>query len=198
MGKCTEASNSNIHLALVHFPVYNKSGEVVVSSVTTLDVHDISRVCRTYGVGTFYVITPLKTQQKLVERLISHWLSGHGAEYNPTRKEALLKTVVKNNLGGVIKEITEETGTKPRVIVTGAKQASKSIGYEALKKELKQGKPHLLVFGTGWGLEKNLIKKSDHSLLPIEGTNGFNHLPVRGAISIILDRLLGLREFPVD
>ena len=93
-----EVSNSNIHLALVHFPVYNKTGEVIVSSVTTLDIHDISRACRTFGVGTFYVITPLKTQQELVHRLIGHWLEGFGAEYNPTRKEALLKTVVKNNL----------------------------------------------------------------------------------------------------
>jgi hypothetical protein len=189
---------ANIHLALVHFPVYNKSGEVVVSSVTTLDVHDISRVCRTYGVGTFYVITPLKTQQELVERLVGHWLKGYGAEYNPTRKEALLKTVVKNNLDDAVKEITEQSGKKPRIVVTGAKKAPKSIGYEALKNELKQGDPTLMVFGTGWGLEKNLVQSADHALLPIEGVNGFNHLPVRGAISIILDRLLGHRETPVD
>ena len=194
----TEVSKPNIHLALVHFPVYNKSREVVVSSVTTLDVHDISRVCRTYGVGTFYVVTPLKTQQELVERLVGHWLKGHGAEYNPTRKEALLKTVVKNNLDDAVKDITEQSGKKPRIVVTGAKEAPKSIGYAALKDELKQGDPTLLVFGTGWGLEKNLVQSADHALLPIEGVNGFNHLPVRGAISIILDRLLGHRETPVD
>ena len=193
-----EVSNSNIHLALVHFPVYNKFGEVIVSSVTTLDVHDISRACKTFGVGTFYVITPLKTQQELVQRLIGHWLEGFGAEYNPTRKEALLNTVVKNNLEEAVKEITEQSGKKPRVIVTGAKRALRSIGYEALKKEFKQGEPNLLVCGTGWGLEKNLIENADHALLPIEGSNGFNHLPVRGAISIILDRLLGNRELPVD
>ncbi len=194
----TEVSKTNIHLALVHFPVYNKIGEVVVSSVTTLDVHDISRVCRTYGVGTFYVVTPLKTQQELVERLVGHWLKGHGAEYNPTRKEALLKTVVKNNLDDAVKDITEQCGKKPRIVVTGAKEAPKSIGYAALKDELKQGDPTLLVFGTGWGLEKNLVQSADHALLPIEGVNGFNHLPVRGAISIILDRLLGQRVMPVD
>ena len=194
----TEVSKTNIHLALVHFPVYNKIGEVVVSSVTTLDVHDISRVCRTYGVGTFYVVTPLKTQQELVERLVGHWLKGHGAEYNPTRKEALLKTVVKNNLDDAVKDITEQCGKKPRIVVTGAKEAPKSIGYAALKDELKQGDPTLLVFGTGWGLEKNLVQSADHALLPIEGVNGFNHLPVRGAISIILDRLLGHREIRVD
>jgi len=193
-----EVSNLNIHLALVHFPVYNKIGEVIVSSVTTLDVHDISRACKTFGVGTFYVITPLKTQQELVQRLIGHWLEGFGAEYNPTRKEALLNTVVKNNLEEAVKEISEQSGKKPRVIVTGAKRAPRSIGYEALKKEFKQGDPNLLVFGTGWGLEKNLIENADHALLPIEGSNVFNHLPVRGAISIILDRLLGNRELPID
>ena len=198
MKKVSEASNSNIHLALVHFPVYNKSREVSVSSVTTLDVHDISRACRTYGVGTFYVITPLKTQQELVHRLIGHWLEGFGAEYNPTRKEALLKTVVKNNLEEAVKEISEQSGKKPRVIVTGAKRTARSICYEALKNEFKQGEPNLLVFGTGWGLEKNLMEKAEHALLPIEGSNVCNHLPVRGAISIILDRLLGNRELPVD
>ncbi len=164
---------------------------MVVSSITTLDVHDISRVCRTFGIGTFYVVTPLKTQQELVERLVSHWLTGHGAEYNPTRKEALLKTRVIKSLDGAIAELAEQSGEKPRVVVTGAKQVPNSIGFETLREQLNEDGPVLLVFGTGWGLEKNLIGNADHVLEPIEGNNGFNHLPVRGAIAIILDRLLG-------
>ena len=180
---------SNIHLALIHFPVYNKTGEVVVSSVTTLDVHDISRVCRTFGVGNFYVVTPLKTQQELVERLVGHWLKGHGAEYNPTRKEALLNTRVMKSLDAVVAEVTEQCGKKPSVVVTGAKQVPNSIGFAELKQQLKE--PMLLVFGTGWGLEKNLVQNADYVLEPIEGNSDFNHLPVRGAIAIILDRLLG-------
>ena len=182
---------SNVHLALVHFPVYNKTGEVVASSVTTLDVHDISRVCRTFGVGSFFVVTPLKTQQELVERLVGHWLEGHGAEYNPTRKEALLKTRVTKSLDAAVAEVTKQCGKKPQVVVTGAKQVPNSIGYEDLKKKLDTEDPTLLVFGTGWGLEKNLVQNADYVLEPIEGNNGFNHLPVRGAIAIILDRLLG-------
>lgn len=178
-------------MALVHFPVYNKSGEVVASSVTTLDVHDISRACRTFGVGTFYVVTPLKTQQELVERLVGHWLKGYGAEYNPTRKEALLNTRVIKSLDDAVTELAEQSGEKPRVVVTGAKAVPNSIGFESLRKELGAGGPVLLVFGTGWGLEKNLIGNADYVLEPIEGNSGFNHLPVRGAIAIILDRLLG-------
>jgi hypothetical protein len=186
-----KAHYSNIHLALVHFPVYNKTGEVVVSSVTTLDVHDISRICRTYGVGTFYVVTPLKTQQELVERLIGHWLEGHGAEYNPTRKEALLKTRVIKSLDDAVTYVTEQCGKKPCVVVTGAKQQRNSIGYGNFREQLQKGGPVLLVFGTGWGLEKNLTRNADYVLAPIEGNSGFNHLPVRGAVAIILDRLLG-------
>ncbi len=186
-----EAYYSNIHLALVHFPVYNKPGEVVVSSVTTLDVHDISRICRTFGVGTFYVVTPLKTQQELVDRLIGHWLKGHGAEYNPNRKEALLKTRVMKSLDAAVVDITEKCGKKPCVVVTGAKQVPNSIGFGDLRKKMNEKDPMLLVFGTGWGLEKNLIRNADYVLEPIAGNSGFNHLPVRGAIAIILDRLLG-------
>ena len=187
-----KADYSNIHLALVHFPVYNKVGEIVVSSVTTLDVHDVSRVCRTYGAGSFYVVTPLKTQKELVERMVSHWMKGFGAEYNPTRKDALQQTKVIKSLDEVINELTEQSGEKPRVVVTSAKEVPNSIGYKSLREKLSEdGGPVLLVFGTGWGLEKNLIKNADYVLEPIKGNSGFNHLPVRGAIAIILDRLLG-------
>lgn len=181
-------------MALVHFPVYNKIGEVVVSSVTTLDVHDSSRISRTYGIGALYIVTPLKTQQELVDRIISHWKTGHGATYNPTRKEALLKTQVINSLQDAIQDITEHSGKKPRIIVTHAKKFPKNIGYDAMREEFKKEEQYLLVFGTGWGLERNIILNADFVLSPIEGPEEYNHLPVRAAIAIILDRLLGIRS----
>ncbi|MDA0692815.1 MAG: RNA methyltransferase [Nitrospinae bacterium] len=189
-----EGFHSNIHMALVHFPVYNKIGEVVVSSVTTLDVHDSSRISRTYGIGALYIVTPLKTQQELVDRIISHWKTGHGATYNPTRKEALLKTQVINSLQDAIQDITEHSGKKPRIIVTHAKKFPKNIGYDAMREEFKKDEQYLLVFGTGWGLERNIILNADFVLSPIEGPEEYNHLPVRAAIAIILDRLLGIRS----
>ncbi len=189
-----EGFHSNIHLALVHFPVYDKTGEIVVSSVTTLDVHDISRICRTYGLGGFYVVTPLRTQQELVDRLIGHWLTGHGAVYNPTRKEALLKTQVKNSLDEVVSDMGRQFGEKPKIIVTDARKFPQNIGYDPMRQELAKKSHHLLVFGTGWGLEKNIISKADFVLSPIEGPEEYNHLPVRAAIAIILDRLLGIKR----
>ena len=181
---------SEIHLALIHYPVYNKVGEVVTSSVTTLDIHDISRVARTYAVSSFYVVTPLKTQRQLVERLIKHWMTGYGAEYNPTRKEALLVTRVMNNLTETVRDLTDRYGKKPVIVATGAKKVPKSVGFQYLRKEITRGEPILLLFGTGWGLEKSILKAADYVLDPVEGVGAYNHLPVRAAIAIILDRLV--------
>ncbi len=187
----TESVHSTIDIALVHFPVYNKSGDIVTSSVTTLDVHDISRIGRTYGVGTFYVVTPLETQQKLVHRMMDHWLEGYGAEYNPTRKEALLNTRVVSVLDDAVADIAQRRGAKPRTVIPDAKPFPQSRSYREVREALNEQHPHLLVFGTGWGLEKGILERADIVLAPIDGLHGYNHLPVRAAIAIVLDRLLG-------
>ncbi len=187
----TESVHTNIDIALVHFPVYNKSGDIVTSSVTTLDVHDISRICRTYAVGTFYVVTPLETQQKLVSRMMEHWLEGYGSEYNPTRKEALYGTRVVNVLDEAVADIAQRRGKKPKTVIPDAKRFPQSRSYPEVRAALKEDHPHLLVFGTGWGLETGIVERADIILAPIDGLSGYNHLPVRAAIAIILDRLLG-------
>ncbi len=153
-------------------------------------MHDISRICCTYNVEAFFVVTPLKTQQELVQRMMDHWLSGYGAEYNPTRKEALLQTQVVNILDEAIQEILEKEGKKPLVVIPDAKSFPQSQPYSRIKNEISQDQPFLLVFGTGWGLERGLVERADYVLAPIEGLNGYNHLPVRAAVAIILDRLL--------
>jgi hypothetical protein len=53
-----------------------------------------------------------------------------------------------------------------------------------------RGTPFLILFGTGWGLTQEVKDSSDYVLVPIEG-KGYNHLSVRSAVAIILDRLLG-------
>ena len=58
------------------------------------------------------------------------------------------------------------------------------------KKKIKREGPILLLFGTGWGLEKSILTEADYVLDPVEGVGEYNHLPVRAAIAIILDRLV--------
>ncbi|MCK4534238.1 MAG: RNA methyltransferase, partial [Syntrophobacterales bacterium] len=63
----------NLYIALLHYPVYNKRGDIVTTAVTNMDIHDISRSARTYGVKRFYIITPIEQQQVFVERILHHW-----------------------------------------------------------------------------------------------------------------------------
>jgi hypothetical protein len=58
---------------------------------------------------------------------------------------------------------------------------------------LQRGQPYLLVFGTAWGLAEPFISEADYILEPISGRTDYNHLSVRSAAGIILDRLLGTR-----
>ncbi len=67
---------------------------------------------------------------------------------------------------------------------------STPITFQALKDRLHAKQPHLLIFGTAWGLSKNLIKSANYRLEPITGITEYNHLSVRSAAAIILDRLL--------
>jgi hypothetical protein len=183
--------HKNIFIALVHYPVYNKKGEVVATSVTTLDIHDIARTARTYGIAWFYVLTPLPAQRELVQRILTHWVEGYGAEYNPTRREAFLNVSVAGGLAEVIEDIKRTTGETPKIIVTDARKFPNSLSFSELKSRLSQKNAFLFLFGTGWGLEKGIINSADYRLEPVEGITDYNHLPVRGAIAIILDRLLG-------
>lgn len=53
--------------------------------------------------------------------------------------------------------------------------------------------PHLLVFGTGWGLTPEITERADVIPEPICGPTDYNHLSVRSAAAVILDRLRGAR-----
>jgi len=184
--------HNNIFIALVHYPVYNKKGDVVATSVTTLDVHDIARTARTYGIARFYVLTPLPAQRELVHRILAHWVEGYGAEYNPTRREAFLNVSAVGGLSEVIEDVKKKAGETPKIIVTDARKFPNSISFNGLKSKLSNEKDlFLFLFGTGWGLERGIIDSADYRLEPVEGITDYNHLPVRGAVAIILDRLLG-------
>ena len=186
------SSGPNLHLALVHYPVTNKNGEVIASAVTNLDLHDIARAARTYGVKSFYVVTPLEDQITLVGQLISHWISGAGAAYNPKRRQALELIRVKKNLAEVIADIgcRPDSAGEPRTVVTSAGIKRPAVTFSGLRRMLQDGLPYLLLFGTAWGLAESLIASADYALEPIRGKKRYNHLSVRSAATVILDRLL--------
>jgi hypothetical protein len=53
--------------------------------------------------------------------------------------------------------------------------------------------PFLLLLGTGWGLTEECFESADLILEPIAGAGQYNHLSVRSAAAIMLDRLVGMQ-----
>jgi len=182
---------SNLYVGLVHHPIYDKRKEVVATAITNFDIHDIARCARTFGIGGFFIITPLESQVQLTERIIRHWVEGTGSVYNPTRKESLSLVRVSRTIDEADRAISDLWQKKVKRVATGASLYSKSISFGFLRKLLEdETTPFFILFGTGWGLTQEVKDDSDFVLAPIEG-KGYNHLSVRSAVAIILDRLLG-------
>ena len=187
---------SNLYIGLVHHPIYDKRRDVVATAVTNFDIHDIARSARTFGVEGFYVITPLESQVQLVRRIIRHWVEGTGSVYNPTRKESLSLVRISRTIDEADQEISALWGKKVIWVATGASPHPRSIQFGVLRKMVEdQEAPFFILFGTGWGLTREVKETSDYILAPIEG-KGYNHLSVRSAVAIIVDRLLGDRNEP--
>ena len=185
---------ARIFIALVHFPVNDKNGQIITSSITNLDIHDIARCCRTYGVDGFYVVNPVTTLQKLAAKIIDHWEHGYGSTYNDTRKEALALVRLSDTLHDAIDSITDACGKKPVVVATSARTppGTNRTTFTTIREMLKRdSSPLLVLLGTGWGLADSVLSSSDYILEAIEGRDSYNHLSVRGAAAIILDRILG-------
>jgi tRNA (guanine37-N1)-methyltransferase len=180
-------------LALLHHPVLDKNGQVVTTAVTNMDIHDIARAARTYGIAGFYVVTPVKALQKLSLKILEHWEQGYGSQYNATRKEALALVRICDDLDGAIIDIEREWGGKPLIIATSARAGPNRTSFAALRDVLiNNAHPILILFGTGWGLTDEVLSRADYILEAIQGPTDYNHLSVRSAAAIILDRLLGI------
>jgi tRNA (guanine37-N1)-methyltransferase len=182
-----------IYVALLHHPVYDKNHQVVTTAVTNMDIHDICRAGKTYGIQGFYVVTPVKPLQKLALKIIDHWEVGYGSQYNVTRKDALALARISDNLDDTIIDIEKEHGQKPLIVVTSARDTgTERTSFVTLQDMLQSvTRPFLVIFGTGWGLTETIISRADYVLEAVEGDSDYNHLSVRSAAAIILDRLLG-------
>ncbi len=186
-------SLSSVNIAVVHYPVYDKHGGIVATSITNLEIHDIARSCMTFGIDLCYIVTPLERQRDIMEKLIHHWTEGYGARYNPDRGEALQRVRIK----GTVHEMIEDAGIqgKPLVVGTSSRERKeKSITYRELHEFIREGKdPSLILFGTGWGLSAEVVDMCDKMLVPVQGGGDYNHLSLRVAMGIILDRIFGRR-----
>ena len=184
------------YVALLHYPVYDRTGAVVTSAITNLDLHDIARSARTYGLAGYFVVTPLTSQRQLAGRIAEHWRTGHGAAYNKRRREALLLLEAAADLEEVQERIENRDGRRAVTLATSAVPREGQLGREEVLDRLRALPvgPLLLLLGTGWGLTEEMVRSADLLLQPLWGPTQYNHLAVRSAAAILLDRWFGLRD----
>lgn len=186
-------NDPSLYLALIHHPVLNKRGEIITTSVTNMDLHDIARSCRTYGIKKYFIVTPIELQKELVDKILSYWQELEAIEFNKDRHSALSLIQVVPSFDDAIKEIEIlENGNTPLVTATSACPNTKTSTPEAYMKTLsEENRPGLILFGTGHGLSSQITEKCDFMLMPIVGKakDHYNHLSVRSAVAIYCDRL---------
>lgn len=184
-----------IHVALVHHPTVDKTGMTTATSVTNLDLHDISRASRTYGVDGFWVVHPHQSMNHYVDKVMNFWKDGHGSTYNPTRREALETTYLVRDLGELAEELEKQNpDVEIAWVATSAKKLPNSISYKDMRVMMEnpdEKRLFCVLFGTGWGLHPCVMEEMTYILDPIYGPSDWNHLSVRAAAGIILDRLRG-------
>jgi len=184
-----------LHCALVHHPVKNRDGDVVASAITNVDVHDLARSARTFGLTGYWVVSPIAAQRLLVERILEHWRTGSGSRRVPERTLALSICRPIESVDAALDAIAAEAGARPELWITAAKPppGKSVISWDTARARLEgEGAPVLILFGTAHGLHPLLTDRADAVLPPIEG-HGYNHLSVRAAAAITLDRLRGTR-----
>jgi hypothetical protein len=183
---------ADLFVALIHYPVLNRNGRIVTSAITSLDLHDIARSARTYGVRAMYVVHPVAEQRDFALRVLDHWRLGYGRLYDSRRREALDLVEVVEDLEAALKAAAALARAIPLLVYTSAK-ASGGISYAELRSKVHHAGalPIMLMFGTGFGLAPAMRERADIVLEAVRGPGEYNHLSVRAAASVILDRLAG-------
>jgi hypothetical protein len=181
-------------IALIHFPIYDRNGRVSCTNITNFDIHDIARLARTYGLCAYYIVHPFPSQREVAQKIIQYWTSGKGGLLNPDRKEALTLVKVTSTLDEAKEDLRDQFGRWPYTVYTDARPLRNYVSYSRLRQKIRRSKsPGILVLGTGWGIAREEVEKADFFLEPIAHTSDYNHLSVRSAASIILDRIFRLK-----
>ena len=181
-----------LYVTLVHRPVVDRHGRIVTTSITNMDVHDIARSGRTYGLRRFFVVHPIPGLRSLADRIVEHWQSGHGSRYNPSRHQAISIVEVVSDLDRAIAAAEQDAGRMPYLVSTSAREIEGATPFSALRRRLADDPtPCMLLLGTGYGLADPVLARCDLHLEPIRGAGDYNHLSVRAAAAIMLDRLIG-------
>ncbi len=177
-----------LFLALLHHPVLNRNDEIITSQIDSFDFFDLSRLSLAYGIERCFFVNHLPSQRALAQRLVDH---GRAEARQTEIRGAFRCSVWAPDLRAAVESITAMTGRSPTTVATSAKRLQSTITTKDIRTRLGCGEPVLLLFGKAWGLTSEALANADYLLEPIDLRTGYNHLSVRSAVSIIVDRVLG-------
>ena len=184
----------NLSFCLLHYPVMLDAKKSGTASLTNLDIHDISRISRSYAMGSFYVATPLEDQRHLLEDILRHWTKGVGSKNKPDRAQALDRVCPVPTLGAAIDHLARTSGQDVKVVASSAvwpegKPSPIPVTPATVREWCREG-PVLLCLGTAQGLAPEVLACCHAQIRPLRFL-GYNHLSVRSAAAILADRILG-------
>ncbi len=183
---------ADLFLALIHYPVLNRNGAIVTSAITSLDIHDLARSSRTYGVRAFFIVHPIPEQRDFARTVIDHWRFDFGRAFDSRRREALDLVRITATLEDACAEAEKIAGARPLVVHTSAR-TDRGVTFARMRARLEasDGQPAMILLGTGFGMTPEVAARADILLEAINGPTDYNHLSVRAAGAIMLDRLRG-------
>lgn len=182
-------------IALVHYPILDRAGGEVTSAITNVDLHDLARSARTYGATDVFIVHPVEAQRLLAERVREHWVDGSGKRRIPDRAPALDLLRVVPSLEDAYSALGGREHIEVWTTAASSRWGATTTFIDARQRLSASARPIILLFGTGWGLPERIIRAADVRIEPINAASdtAYNHLSVRAACAIALDRLLGAR-----
>lgn len=189
-----ESIGRNLSFCLCHYPVRLEQGRTGSSSLTNLDIHDISRISRSYGMGPFYVLLELREQRDILDNILAHWRRAANPEVHADRKRALDQVCAVRNFTELEEKARAYYGIKPTFILSSAnwlesKESGHMLGPEDVR-EICKNYPVIILLGTARGLSLKSLTINYKLLRPLRFLDE-NHLSVRAAAAIMADRILG-------
>jgi hypothetical protein len=185
-------SASDLFIALLHHPVVDRTGRIVTSAITSLDIHDIARSARTYGARGFFIVHPIAEQRDFAATVIDHWRFDFGRAHDSRRREALALVEIVADLDAAAAAAERICGARPILVHTSASNhPGLSFAELRARMEAADAAPVMILLGTGFGLAPAIRERADLALEPVRGPGDYNHLSVRAAAAIMLDRLRG-------
>jgi len=169
-------------VALVHAPVLDKMGNTSSTSVSSIDIHDFARTCAFYDVSPVYIVHPAEGMRQFVTELAAHWQQSGRGELNKGRRQVMGAVRVVSSLDEVLADDDYQ------IWYTSA-QPPEDVAVVSPELLSEKGGKHLLVFGTGHGLDAENLPHANGWLCSIDGIGKVRHLSVRAALAIYLDRL---------